>query len=95
MAKLSDVTEDFPWALIIGVAAVAVLGGPRIVEVGRPLFKSAIKEFMSLRSRMHQSLAVATEHLQDIYAEAQYEYQENQHTSSPSMVGEGQKEQQA
>jgi hypothetical protein len=88
MAKWGELMEDVPWPLVVGVAAVAVIGGPRLVAAGRPLLKGAMREFLALRERMHETLAETTERLQDIYAEAQYEYDASSHAAAPAPADE-------
>jgi hypothetical protein len=88
MAKIGEAMEEFPWLLVLGVAAVVVLGGPKIIEVSRPVMKGAMKGFLALRDRAQGKLAEAGERLQDLYAEAQYEYQAD--VDVHVHIGEGQ-----
>ncbi len=69
----------------VGVAAVAVVamvGGPR----AKPLAKQAIKGYLAATERVREMAAEATEQLQDLYAEAKYEY-ESQLQESESADG--------
>jgi hypothetical protein len=56
---------------LVAIAAVAVVGGPR----AKPLAKQAIKGYLAATERVRELAAEATEQLQDIYAEAKYEYE--------------------
>jgi hypothetical protein len=58
----------------VGIAAfavVAMVGGPR----AKPLAKQAIKGYLAATERVREMAAEATEQLQDLYAEAKYEYE--------------------
>ena len=58
----------------VGIAAfavVAMIGGPR----AKPLAKQAIKGYLAATERVREMAAEATEQLQDLYAEAKYEYE--------------------
>jgi hypothetical protein len=67
----------------LAIAAVAVVGAPR----AKPLAKSAIKGYLAATERVREMAAEATEQLQDLYAEARYEY-ESQLNGTPETVEE-------
>ncbi len=75
MIGLDDIVEGVlggtSWGVgAIAIAAVAVVGAPR----AKPLAKQAIKGYLAATERMREAAAEATEQLQDLYAEAKYEY---------------------
>jgi Protein of unknown function (DUF5132) len=55
----------------LAIAAVAVVGAPR----AKPLAKQAIKGYLAATERVREMAAEATEQIQDLYAEAKYEYE--------------------
>ena len=60
------------WGLpVAAVAAVAVIAGPR----AKPLAKGAIKGYFAMTQRAREWVAETGEQLQDLYAEAKYEYE--------------------
>ena len=76
MLGLDDLVEGVfggtSWGVgALAIAAVAVVGAPR----AKPLAKQAIKGYFAATERFREMAAEATEQLQDLYAEAKYEYQ--------------------
>ena len=76
MIGLDDIVEGVlggtSWGVgAIAIAAVAVVGAPR----AKPLAKQAIKGYLAATERMREMAAEATEQIQDLYAEAKYEYE--------------------
>jgi hypothetical protein len=76
MLVIDDVLEGFAFGpqVGIGLAAVAVgavVLGPR----AKPLAKNAIKGYLALTQVARERMAEATEQLQDLVAEARYEYE--------------------
>jgi hypothetical protein len=66
------VTGNSIWALAVaGIAGVAIIGGRR----AKPLARTAIKGYLGGRAWARERFAEATERVQDLYAEAKYEYQ--------------------
>ena len=53
------------------VAGIMLVGGPR----AKPLAKSALKGYLVTTKRVREWVAGATEQVQDLYAEARYEYE--------------------
>lgn len=67
----------------VGLAAVAVaalVGGSR----AKPLAKQAVKGYLAASQRVREWSAEATEQLQDIYAEAKYEYESGVTEEAPA-----------
>lgn len=76
-----SVTEEIAdrgwgWPLGIGLVVAAVSAGPQIVKSGRPLVKRAIKGYLLVQERAREMFAETGERMQDIYAEAKHEYEE-------------------
>ncbi|HEY7066718.1 MAG TPA: DUF5132 domain-containing protein [Chloroflexota bacterium] len=76
MIGLDDIVEGVlggtSWGVgAIAIAAVAVVGAPR----AKPLAKQAIKGYLAATERVREMAAEATEQIQDLYAEAKYEYE--------------------
>jgi hypothetical protein len=76
MLGLDDLTDTVFGGspLGLGIAAVAVVGvlaAPRL----KPVAKSAIIGYLSLTERAREWAAEAVEQVQDLYAEAKYEYE--------------------
>ena len=93
MLGLDDLVEGVfggtSWGVgALAIAAVAVVGAPR----AKPLAKQAIKGYFAATERFREMAAEATEQLQDLYAEAKYEYQsqlsENENESSAAETVE-------
>lgn len=77
MSLIEDVTEKgLGLPLGIGLAIAAVSAGPKLVKAGRPLIKSAIKGYLMVQARSKEMFAETAERMQDIYAEARHEYEE-------------------
>lgn len=92
MLLVDDVVEGIlggtSWGVgVLAVGAVALVAGPR----AKPLAKQAIKGYMVGTQRVREWSAEATERLQDLYAEAKYEYESELSQASLSDVeGEAQ-----
>lgn len=76
MFLVDDVVEGIlggtSWGVgVLAVGAAALVAGPR----AKPLAKQAIKGYMAGTRRVREWGAEATERLQDLYAEAKYEYE--------------------
>ncbi|HLI25768.1 MAG TPA: hypothetical protein VKZ60_01770 [Chloroflexota bacterium] len=76
MALLGELGESVfgGTPLGVGIAAVAVgavVLGPR----AKPLLKKAIIGYLAASERVRELVAEASEQLQDIYAEARYEFE--------------------
>lgn len=73
------------WGIpLMAVAAVAMVGAPR----AKPLAKGAIKGYLKVTERMRELAAEATEQIQDLYAEAKYEYHSQLPADEPATVDE-------
>lgn len=60
------------WGIgLTAVAAVVTIGGPRM----KPVAKGAIKGYLVATQRAREWTAESTERLQDLYAEAKYEFE--------------------
>ena len=69
---LDGVLGGTSWGVgAIAIAAVAAVGAPR----AKPLAKQAIKGYLAATERVREMAAEATEQIQDLYAEAKYEYE--------------------
>ena len=76
MIGFDDVVEGVlggtSWGVgALAIAAVAVVGAPK----AKPLAKQAIKGYLAATERVREMAAEATEQIQDLYAEAKYEYE--------------------
>ena len=76
MIGIDDIVEGVlggtSWGVgAIAIAAVAAVGAPR----AKPLAKQAIKGYLAATERVREMAAEATEQIQDLYAEAKYEYE--------------------
>lgn len=76
MFGIDDVVEgvvgsSFGAAGVVAVAAVALIGGPRL----KPLAKGAIIGYLSATHKVREWVAEANETVQDLYAEAKYEFE--------------------
>jgi hypothetical protein len=76
MIGIDDIVEGVlggtSWGVgAIAIAAVAVVGAPK----AKPLAKQAIKGYLAATERVREMAAEATEQIQDLYAEARYEYE--------------------
>lgn len=60
----------------IGLAVAAISAGPKIVEAGRPVMKSVIKGYLAVHTKMREMMAETGEKMQDVYAEAKHEFDE-------------------
>jgi hypothetical protein len=58
-------------AALVAGGATAAIAGPRT----KPLLKRAMVGYLALTERTRTAIAEAGEQLQDLYAEAKYEYQ--------------------
>lgn len=56
---------------VVALAAIAVVGGPRF----KPLAKGAIVGYLTATQKVREWVAEAGESVQDLYAEAKYEYE--------------------
>ena len=89
MLGVSDLVEGVlggtSWGLgVVAVAAVAVVGGTR----AKPLAKQAIKGYFAATERAREWVAEAGEQLQDLYAEAKYEYEAELSRSASAEKGD-------
>jgi hypothetical protein len=67
-----EVTLGGPWGLaLVAGGAAAMIAGPR----AKPLAKQAIKGYFAATQRVREVAGEAVEQVQDLYAEAKYEYQ--------------------
>jgi Protein of unknown function (DUF5132) len=74
------------WGLAVAaVAGVAIVSG----RGAKPLAKTAIKGFLGGREWLRERLAESTEGLQDLYAEARFEYQSEVGREGTEPQGEG------
>lgn len=84
MALLEEVSDrGLGLPLAVGLAVAAVSAGPRLVKAGKPLIKGAIKGFFVVQARAKEMFAETGERLQDVYAEARHEYEEEMHAAKP------------
>ncbi len=91
MAITEELSErGWAWPLGIGLVVAAVSAGPQIVKSGRPLVKRAIKGYLAIQERSREMFAETSERMQDLYAEAKHEYEQE----AQSMQAEAQEEQQ-
>lgn len=79
MALMADRGKG--WPVGIGLAVLAVSAGPKLMKAGRPLLKRAIKGYLTAQDRAKEMLAESTERVQDLYAEAKHEHEEEQTAS--------------
>lgn len=70
------VDRGWGWPLGIGLVVAAVSAGPQIFKSGRPLMKRAIKTYLLVQERAREMFAETGERMQDIYAEAKHEYEQ-------------------
>ncbi|MFN0073822.1 MAG: hypothetical protein ACKVVP_20270 [Chloroflexota bacterium] len=76
MWLIDDIVEgvvgsSFGTVGVVAVAAAALIGGPRL----KPLAKGAIVGYLAATHRMREWMAEANETVQDLYAEAKYEFE--------------------
>ena len=76
MLGVDDIVEGvvgstFGVAGVITVAAVALIGGPRL----KPIAKGAIVGYLAASQHVREWMAEANETVQDLYAEAKYEFE--------------------
>jgi|GEM_PF-1340017 len=77
MAILEEVSEKgIGWPLGVGLVVLAVSAGPKLVKAGRPLIKRAIKGYLAVQEKSKEMFAETSERMQDLYAEAKHEYDE-------------------
>jgi hypothetical protein len=77
MSMMDEVGErGLGWPLGLGLVVAAVSMGPQIAKGSRPLIKRAIKGYLAMQSRTKEMMAETGERLQDLYAEAKHEYEE-------------------
>ncbi len=77
MAIIDEVSErglGIPLGIGLLVAAVSV--GPKLIKSGRPLMKRAIKGYLVVQEKTREMLAETSERMQDLYAEAKHEFDE-------------------
>lgn len=75
MAVLEEVSErGLGLPLGVGLLVLALSAGPKLVKSGRPLIKRAIKGYLTLQEKSKEMFAETAERMQDIYAEAKHEY---------------------
>jgi hypothetical protein len=71
MIGIDDIVEGVLGGTSWGVGAIAIAA---VAVVGAPLAKQAIKSYLAATERVREMAAEATEQIQDLYAEAKYEY---------------------
>lgn len=76
MFVVDDIVEgavgsSFGVAGVVAVAAIALIGGPRL----KPLAKGAIVGYLAATHKVREWAAEANETVQDLYAEAKYEFE--------------------
>lgn len=69
---------------VTALAVAAVVGAPR----AKPLAKKAIKGYLTATQRAREWTAESTEKLQDLYAEAKYEFETGLSETSDGDAGE-------
>jgi hypothetical protein len=85
---LEVVTGRSFWGLAVAtVAGVAIVSG----RGAKPLAKTTIKGFLGGREWLRERFAVSTEGLQDLYAEARFEYQSETGREETEARGEAAK----
>jgi hypothetical protein len=93
MFGIDDVVEGVAGTVggvpgVVGVAAitaVAMVGAP----YAKPLAKRAIKGYFRVTQRARELAAEANEQLQDLYAEAKYEYESQLNGETPTESKSG------
>jgi len=79
MAFLEDRAKS--WPIGIGLVVLAVSAGPKLMKAGRPFVKRVIKGYLAAQEMTKEKLAEGGERLQDLYAEAKHEYEQEQVTA--------------
>lgn len=79
MALLEDRSKG--WGLAIGLAVLAVSAAPKLMKAGRPFVKRAIKGYLTAQEKAKEVVAESAERMQDLYAEAKHEHEEEQVTA--------------
>lgn len=74
MAFLEDRAKG--WPIGIGLVVLAVSAGPKLMKAGRPLVKRAIKGYLAAQEKAKEAVAEGSERMQDLYAEAKHEYEQ-------------------
>ena len=87
MFVVDDIVEgavgsSFGVAGIVTVAALALIGGPRL----KPLAKGAIVGYLAATHKVREWTAEASETVQDLYAEAKYEFETTSNGENESEV---------
>lgn len=80
MEEISDRGLALP--LGVGLVVAAVSAGPKLVKAGKPMIKGAIKGYLALHEKTKEMFAESSERMQDIYAEAKHEYEEESHVKA-------------
>lgn len=76
MAFLEDRAKS--WPVGIGLVVLAVSAGPKLMKAGRPFVKRVIKGYLAAQEMTKEKLAEGSERMQDLYAEAKHEYEQEQ-----------------
>lgn len=77
MALMEEVGErGLALPIGIGLVVAAISAGPKLIKAGRPLMKSAIKGYLAVQAKGKEMMAESSEKMQDLYAEAKHEYDE-------------------
>lgn len=79
MAFLEDRAKS--WPVGIGLVVLAVSAGPKLMKVGRPFVKRVIKGYLAAQEKTKEVVAEGSERMQDIYAEAKHEFEQEQITA--------------
>ena len=76
MAFLEDRAKS--WPVGIGLIMLAVSAGPKLMKAGRPFVKRVIKGYLAAQEKTKETVAEGTERMQDLFAEAKHEYEQEQ-----------------
>lgn len=80
MAIIEDIGEKgLGWPIGIGLIVAAFSAAPAVVKAARPVAKKAIKGYLALQAKAKESTAEVGERMQDLYAEAKHEYEQEVH----------------
>lgn len=93
MALMEEVSErGLALPIGIGLVVAAISAGPKLIKAGRPIMKSAIKGYLAIQAKGKEMMAESSEKMQDLYAEAKHEYDEEMkavaHTEEPAVEEE-------
>ena len=69
----------------VGLLVAAVSLAPKLVKTGRPMIKRAIKGYLVVHAKSREMFAETAERMQDLYAEAKHEFEEDEHEMKPAV----------